>query len=70
MVAGASKELSSHLEEAPEQTSEREIATENLRREHPRHRRLFALVDEERLRKILTHMLNETQFLSEHGVRS
>ena len=59
-----------HLEMAPEQNTEREIATENLRREHPRHRRLFALVDEERLRKILTHMLNETQFLSEHGIRS
>jgi hypothetical protein len=64
--------LSSKLEIAPEQTSEREIATENLRRgeRHPRHRRLFALVDEERLRKILEHMLSESQFLSEHGVRS
>jgi hypothetical protein len=68
----ASNDLATHLEQAPEQTTEREIATENLRRglNHPRHRRLFALVDEERLRKILTHMLNETQFLSEHGIRS
>lgn len=72
VVSDASNELSSNpkLEIAPEQNTEREIATENLRREHPRHRRLFALVDEERLRKILTHMLNETQFFSEHGIRS
>lgn len=68
--SSASKSLSSSLEVAPEQNTEREIATENLRREHPRHRRLFALVDEERLRKILTHMLSETQFLSDHGIRS
>jgi hypothetical protein len=70
LLSSASKVLSSSLEIAPEQNTEREIATENLRREHPRHRRLFALVDEERLRKILMHMLSETQFLSEHGVRS
>jgi hypothetical protein len=68
--SGAPHDPSSHLEMAPEQNTEREIATENLRKEHPRHRRLFALVDEERLRKILTHMLNETQFFSEHGIRS
>jgi hypothetical protein len=70
VLSGGSNQLSSSLEKAPEQNTEREIATANLRREHPRHRRLFALVDEERLRKILTHMLSETQFLSEHGVRS
>ena len=70
IVSGATNALSPNLEIAPEQNTEREIATQNLRREHPRHRRLFALVDEERLRKILTHMLDETQFLSEHGVRS
>src|SRR5271155_4179803 len=64
IVSGASNMLSGSLEIAPEQNTEREIATANLRREHPRHRRLFALVDEERLRKILTHMLSETQFLS------
>ena len=70
IASGATNALSSNLEIAPEQNTEREIATQNLRREHPRHRRLFALVDEERLRKILTHMLSETQFLSEHGIRS
>ena len=70
IVSGATNSLSPNLEIAPEQNTEREIATQNLRREHPRHRRLFALVDEERLRKILTHMLSETQFLSEHGIRS
>ena len=64
------KELSTKLERAAVQNTERDIATENLRRDHVRHRRLFALVDEDRLRKILTHMLNETQFLSEHGIRS
>ena len=69
-LSGASNQIPGSLEIAPEQDTEREIATANLRREHPRHRRLFALVDERRLRKILTHMLNETQFLSEHGVRS
>jgi hypothetical protein len=52
------------------QPTEREIATNNLLREHPRHRRLFALVDEDRLRKILTHMLSESQFLSPYGIRS
>lgn len=70
IVSGATNALSPNVEMAPEQNTEREIATQNLRREHPRHRRLFALVDEERLRKILTHMLNETEFLSEHGIRS
>ena len=70
VVSGASNRLTGSIQIAPKQTSEREIATENLRREHPRHRRLFALVDEERLRKILTHMLNETQFLSDYGIRS
>jgi len=71
-TAASKPDSSLKFESAPEQTSEREIATENLRRgeQHPRHRRLFALVDEERLRKILAHMLNETQFLSEHGIRS
>jgi hypothetical protein len=65
------KEFSIKLERAAVQNTERDIATENLRRDHVRHRRLFALVDEDRLRKILTHMmLNETQFLSEHGIRS
>src|SRR5271170_6788754 len=64
------KELSTKLERAAVQNTERDIATENLRRDHVRHRRLFELVDEDRLRKILTHMLNETQFLSEHGIRS
>src|SRR5271169_2848792 len=52
------------------QPTEREVATNNLLREHPKHRRLFALVDEERLRKILTHMLSESQFFSRYGVRS
>jgi hypothetical protein len=70
VVSGASNALSCHPGIGPRQSSERQIATENLRREHPRHRRLFALVDEDRLRKILTHMLNETQFLSDYGVRS
>jgi hypothetical protein len=64
------KEFSTKLECAAVQNTERDIATENLRRDHVRHRRLFALVDEDRLRKILTHMLSETQFLSEHGIRS
>jgi hypothetical protein len=70
IVSDTTNSLSSNIDISPEQNTEREIATQNLRREHPRHRRLFALVDEERLRKILTHMLNETQFLSEHGIRS
>jgi hypothetical protein len=72
VVSGAANVLSSSSREiaADDQDTEREIATANLRREHPRHRRLFALVDEDRLRKILTHMLSETEFLSEHGVRS
>jgi hypothetical protein len=70
IVYGAANALTTSTTKTPEQITEREIATENLRRQHPRHRRLFALVDEERLRKILTHMLNETQFLSEHGIRS
>ena len=69
-ISVATNVLPSQLEIAPVQNTEREIATENLRREHPRHRRLFALVDEERLRKILTHMLSENEFLSEHGIRS
>ncbi|HEX4681681.1 MAG TPA: hypothetical protein VH277_03170, partial [Gemmatimonadaceae bacterium] len=33
-------------------------------------RRLFAVVDEHRLRSILRRMLDETEFLSPHGVRS
>jgi hypothetical protein len=72
VVSGAANVLSSASQAiaAHDQDTEREIATANLRREHPRHRRLFALVDEDRLRKILTHMLSETEFLSEHGVRS
>jgi hypothetical protein len=72
LLAGAAIQLSnqSSLEIAADQDTEREIATANLRREHPRHRRLFALVDEARLRKILSHMLSETEFLSEHGIRS
>ena len=69
-VAGASTVLKSSLRPLVRQNSERAIATANLRREHPRHRRLFALVDEDRLRKILAHMLNESQFFSEHGIRS
>jgi hypothetical protein len=67
---GGKDDLGRHLEIAAKQNTEREIATENLRKEHPKHRRLFALVDDERLRKILTHMLSETQFLSDHGIRS
>ena len=70
VVDGVAQELGSKLERAPVQNTERDIATENLRRDHARHRRLFALVNEDRLRKILKHMLNETQFLSEHGIRS
>lgn len=70
IISNVSNALSSRPEMGIPQNSEREIATENLRRQHPRHRRLFALVDEDRLRKILTHMLAETEFLSEHGVRS
>ncbi len=31
---------------------------------------LFALVDETRLRRLLTYMLDETEFLSPHGIRS
>jgi hypothetical protein len=64
------KELSTKLERAAVQNIERDIATENLRWDHVRHRRLCAPVDEDRLRKFLTHMLSETQFLSEHGIRS
>jgi hypothetical protein len=67
---GGKDDLGRHLEIAAKQNTEREIATENLRKEHPKHRRLFALVDDDRLRKILTHMLSETQFLSDHGIRS
>jgi hypothetical protein len=63
-------QLSGSITKTPNQANEREIATSNLLREHPRYRRLFALVDEERLRKILTHMLNETQFFSPYGIRS
>jgi hypothetical protein len=68
--SGGKEDLGRHLEIAAKQNTEREIATENLRKEHPKHRRLFALVDDERLRKCLTHMLSETQFLSDYGIRS
>lgn len=70
VVAGATIRLSGSIEPSPKQSSEREIATELLRRDHPRNRRLFALVNEDRLRKILTHMLSESQFLSPYGIRS
>jgi len=69
-LKGSKNGLTRHLEVAGKQRTEREIATENLRKEHPKHRRLFALVDDDRLRKILGHMLSETQFLSTYGIRS
>ena len=70
LLNGPKDMLTSHLEIAAKQSTERDIATENLRKEHPKHRRLFALVDGERLRKILGHMLSETEFLSPYGIRS
>jgi hypothetical protein len=36
----------------------------------PEGRRLMALVDEERLRRILTVMLDESEFLGAHGIRA
>ena len=42
----------------------------SLKRRGKDDRILLALVNEERLVKILTKMLDETEFLSEHGIRS
>ncbi|MFE4960537.1 hypothetical protein ACFRCW_43060 [Streptomyces sp. NPDC056653] len=36
----------------------------------PAGRHLFALFDEDRLRRILSHMLDEDEFLGPHGIRS
>jgi hypothetical protein len=34
------------------------------------HRRIFAVVDRDRLRRVLTRMLDENEFLSPHGIRA
>jgi len=41
-----------------------------LQHEGRANRRLLALVSEERLRRVLRFMLSESEFLSEHGIRS
>ncbi|HZV78253.1 MAG TPA: hypothetical protein VFF60_01440 [Candidatus Binatus sp.] len=43
---------------------------DNLGAKSVRGRRLLAIVDETRLRRLLTRMLDETEFLSPHGIRS
>ncbi len=42
----------------------------SLRKTGTQERRLFAVVNEDRLRHILRRMLDETEFLSPHGLRS
>ncbi len=42
----------------------------SLTRHGQSHRRLFSIVDKERLRDILRYALDETEFLSDHGLRS
>ena len=42
----------------------------SLRKAGTQERRLFAVVNEDRLRHILRRMLDETEFLSPHGLRS
>ena len=48
--------------------TDRNIA--NMRARGKQDRKLLALCSEDRLRKILTRMLDETEFLSDYGIRS
>lgn len=61
------KRFSWFVENRPE-LSERNMA--NMRIAGQGDKRLLALVSRERLERILRRMLDETEFLSEHGIRS
>lgn len=61
------KRMQWFIDNRPE-VAERNIA--NLKRRGKDNRMLLSLVSEDRLVKILRRMLDETEFLSDHGIRS
>lgn len=65
---GFKKRMDWFIENRPEFASKNIIA--NMKGVGKNERKLLALANEERLTRILERMLDETEFLSEYGIRS